>query len=1335
MEIMMEKIFHKTMLKLIFAICILLLLTCSSILGQSTQINIDGIPMQNGDTMSICPGTVLEFFVDHNYTNPGISWVFPNGTPTSSQQQNVNVHFNLPDKLDSVSVVVTHTSGKDTAWVFIEVYKSITAPYILSSQTICYNTSPSVLKVYNNTPSGGDGVFNYQWQDSVVGRNWTNLPGANSDTIKPGNLIINTWYRLLANGNACGDVISNTLKITVYDSIIPPELSQAQLICYDTSPDTLHITPAQGADGDFNYTWLNSTDSTDWNPVQSGGLSFTPPQLKDTTWYKVLSKATSCNPQTIKYSNIIRIDVRPETKPPSLQHDTTICYNTVPGTFTRTDASGADEIFDYYWQFKYPKGHINNFVNIGGGSTSITPAQPLIDTAYYRVRAYNKICDYTLYSDTITVLVWKNIVLPVVTLDANDRNICYNSSPNKALTRTDATGADGVFIYDWIYKNDSTVNWVGTGSSGITYKPAALTRKTFYAVAVSNSTCSKQDSSNVVNISVGADTVGPEINFGDTIICYDTKPDKLIITQKAQGGFETIYYTWQDSLDGGSWDSITNPSATDTVYQPDNLKKTTWFRVKSTENFCKDTLYSNEVKITVREPIVAGVISPASVELCYNDSVTLSINPIGGDSIFTYLWKKKPNNGIWINISNDSNQLQSGPLWDSINYRVVVKSGCTTYNNKSDSSDIFIDVADEFKSGKISINNGDTIICYGRSPDTMSIKNVKGGRKPYSFDWQRKGTAGKWMPVGTDSTFNDTTRLTDTTYYRVIVSTVMDCGLDTLFQTISVLPEIIRPEIKNQDDSICTNKIPANITLVDTASGADGNFAYQWQSSIDHGINFPDIVDSIKTSYKPTATLSKDTWYRVRAVNGICVDTIYSDTLKLSIYTVLNAGKISPDTSHLCFNDSVTLKLDSTSGGKQSYTYLWFKRLDTSPNWDSISNSNTQSLNTGNLQTSMYYKVEVKDACTTAKQTDSIFVDVAPEFKIGKIIIDMDTIDTDTICFGTSPDTFTASGFSGGRKPYTYIWKRKDSIGNWDTVQIGNDSIFMDSISLFTDTLYQLTVISDSDCGQDSILITVYVNPLPAADSTKILGLDSVCQNANGIFYELDLPGFDSLYYYSWSISNGEIVQNKSTAVVDFGKTGTEIITVVISDGKTECQRIINKPVKINKNEAPPTISITKKNDLDILTCDTAGKGSLYQWGYFEKGIYDDNLLGGNDTIRYVQIPGFDTSKNVYFVIVSLNGCLSRSYYLGFPVGIETLSSISSPFRLYPNPTTGMVNIEGPIHKIKQLWVTDLTGKQIDIRWEGKNQIELPGYLSGGYYLVSFATKTGFFHHAIILIR
>jgi hypothetical protein len=98
--------------------------------------------------------------------------------------------------------------------VTITILPDIANNTIAANQTICSGSIPAQLT--GTVPTGGNGVFSYQWQSSTVGATgpFSNIPGATAQNYSPTALTQNTWYRRVVTSGSCVS-FSNVVAITV----------------------------------------------------------------------------------------------------------------------------------------------------------------------------------------------------------------------------------------------------------------------------------------------------------------------------------------------------------------------------------------------------------------------------------------------------------------------------------------------------------------------------------------------------------------------------------------------------------------------------------------------------------------------------------------------------------------------------------------------------------------------------------------------------------------------------------------------------------------------------------------------------------------------------------------------------------------------------------------------------------------------------------------------------------------------------------------------------------------------------------------------------------------
>lgn len=124
---------------------------------------------------------------------------------------------------------------------------------IAAAQTICSGIMPSILT--GSTPTGGDGSFLYQWQSSLDGTTWTNIPGALLQNYQPPILTQTTFYRRSVGTLTCSGTFqsaSASVEIKVNPNAKAEYTWTSDRGC---APYQLPITTVPYPDRNATYTW------------------------------------------------------------------------------------------------------------------------------------------------------------------------------------------------------------------------------------------------------------------------------------------------------------------------------------------------------------------------------------------------------------------------------------------------------------------------------------------------------------------------------------------------------------------------------------------------------------------------------------------------------------------------------------------------------------------------------------------------------------------------------------------------------------------------------------------------------------------------------------------------------------------------------------------------------------------------------------------------------------------------------------------------------------------------------------------------------------------------
>ena len=333
--------------------------------------------------------------------------------------------------------------------MLITVYGQLTAGTIGTAQSICYNTAPAALTQLT-APSGGTGVYTYQWQDSPDNVTFTNIGGATAVGYAPPVLTATRYYRRNVTSGTCGTVSSASVTITVYGNLTAGTIQSAQSICYNTAPAQLtQATAPTGGTGAYTYQWQDSPDNVTFTNI--GGAtasSYSPPALTANRYYRRRITSGSCG--TVNTASIL-ITVYANLTAGTIGSAQTICSNTIPAALTQLTApSGGTGVYTYQWQSSPDNVTFNNI----GGATAAGYAPPaLTAVTYYRRNVTSGSCG-TVSSPSIMIGI-NPLPTPVVSGDIG---------PCLGNTRVYSTPLLAGRTYSWAVSN-GTISGPSTNNS------------------------------------------------------------------------------------------------------------------------------------------------------------------------------------------------------------------------------------------------------------------------------------------------------------------------------------------------------------------------------------------------------------------------------------------------------------------------------------------------------------------------------------------------------------------------------------------------------------------------------------------------------------------------------------------------------------------------------------------------------------------------------------------------------------------------------------------------------------------------------------------------------
>lgn len=977
---------------------------------------------------------------------------------------------------------------------------------ITGGTSVCSGSNSGSLTLAGNTGA-------IQWQFSTNPTFATFTVGSTTSTQTYLNLTTTTYYRARVTSGACSAVFSNTDSIVVLPAAVGGTLSAPATVCSGSTSGLLTLSSYTGTISSWEVSVNGGAYSTIVNtlPTYTSGPLASGASTTFTYDYRVRVMNGTCGPAL---SSVIRINVNPPSVGGVTAANDTVCGGINSGTITLTGKVGAVT----NWQSSTDGITWTSIAN----TTTSQAYTNLATTTYYQANVTSGVCPSALSTiDTITVN--GPSVGGAVTASAN---VCYGSNSG-TLNLSGETGN----VIRWEYSIDGGINWVAISNTTTSYSYANIILTTQYRAVVQNGTCSTAISS-AATLTVDPVSVGGTIS-GSAAACGGSNSGTLDLIS-----YVGTIQGWESSTDGGvTWTAIANTTATENYL---NVLTTTVYHVIVTSGVCaSDT--SATATITVDPPSDGGTLS-------MEDTVCASSN-FGVLTVVGYTgtiqnWQSSTDGGItWLTLANTTASQTYMNLMQTTSYRVYVKSGVC---NGTTSNIITIMVDPVTVGGTIS---GGTTVCDTINSGTLTLT----GNVGQILNWESSTDAGlTWSNIINTTTTQSYTNLTDTTWFRAIVSSGL-CGNDTSSVGVIIVNPATVAGMVSTNDTVCTGLNNGTLYLTGYTGAILG-----WEQSVDGGFNWIPIANTSDSLTYNNLTVT--TMYHANVKSGICnADTSISATI--TVNPVSDAGTITGAIAGCEGANAGTL----TASGTVGTIVDWESSIDAGTTWVSL--VNTASTQTYlNLTDTTWYRVIVQSGVCSADTSDAISVIVYPK------PIAMFT--TDTVCFG-NPTTFTnTSTISSG-----FI-----QFNQWDFGD-GNNSLSPSPTHTYgVAGTYSVTLMLTSNQGcLDTATVSVLVNALPPSTITAS-GPLNFCPNDT-----LTLSAAVGGYDYMWSTTD-------TTSSIIVTTSGTFVLT--ITDSITGCMNMDSVTTILY-----PSPSVSAGADIDLSlgsSIDLEGSGTeIITWFWF----------------------------------------------------------------------------------------------------------------------------------------
>jgi gliding motility-associated-like protein len=607
---------------------------------------------------------------------------------------------------------------------------NITAPIV---NTFCSSADAAVIT--GSTPTGGDGVYTYQWQSSADNTTFADVAGATAKDYDPPVVSATTYFRRIVTSGSCTvPVISNIISIQIQGTIpITNNVVIAPAVitfCISGEPAVITGNIPSGGIGTFNYQWQLSTDNVTFTDITGAtGQSYDPGPVSADTYYRRVASSGSCVLPVV--SNVVGVKILPViagntiTAPPI----TTFCTTGDPEIITGSTPTGGSGTYEYQWQ----KSTDNvSFTDISGATGKDYDPAAITVTTYYRRLITSGPCIVPLAGNLVsmsieTAVAGNNITAPPVTsfCITGDAAVIIGSTP---------TGGNGIFKYQWQISADNTNFADIPGATQKNFDPSPVSSSTYYRRTVLSGTCTTPSISNVVNITILAVPATPVFAGTPPVICPGSST--IIAINAPQAG---ITYNWYSSPAKNNllFSGISFPTG------PLSVSKT--YYVEASNGSCSSAL--NQIEISMAPTPAAPALIENPVSVCAGSTATLNIqNPQAG---FTYNWY--------------SNAANEAPVHTGLNFTTpVITTGATYYveavNVGGCASDTRTAVSvNTIALPQIAVNG--TAICPGTTA-TLTVSSSEGDN---TILWYTSASAT--TPVYTGNSFTTPSLNSSTSYY------------------------------------------------------------------------------------------------------------------------------------------------------------------------------------------------------------------------------------------------------------------------------------------------------------------------------------------------------------------------------------------------------------------------------------------------------------------------------------------------------------------------------------------------------------------------------------------
>jgi gliding motility-associated-like protein len=952
---------------------------------------------------------------------------------------------------------------------------------ISANQSLCETVIGQPLS--GTLPSGGIGIYTYGWETSPDGTLWA-AAGYTSPGIPVTGQGFRVWYRRVVNSGVCPGDTSNVIEVFSYPAIQNNILGPDQTICLGTSPGVLGTTVPSGGNGLFGYQWESALSISGWQTIVGATqLTYIAPTLTQSVYFRRIVSAAFCTDTSqAQYWQVV-LGVSPNV----IGADQTVCGSGQASQLNGPMPSGGGAL-SYQWQQSIDN---SSWSDISGGSQVFFTPSALNQTTWFRRIVFSALClPLTTQSIRITQLQ-----APTGNQIGSSQTICFNSLPSM-LTGTQPSGGYGIYYYYWEQSPDLNVWSIPSGAVFASYQPGLLSGTAYFRRTVLTQFCSPF-TSNIIQIDLEQALGNNQIGVSQTICAGGVF--QPITGTVPSGGNGNYSFVWQSSLNLGTWSFAGNQANLPSTV----LSQPTWLRRVVNGGACRgDT--SGYISVFVQALITNNTIGNHQT-ICETQTPAILTGsvPSGGDGLYFYQWESSIDNFNWLHLPGTFQQDYQAPqVLQSVYYRRLAYSGLCP---SSTSTAVYIRT-DRLIGGNVI--SSDQTICAGNLALPFSGTMPTGGTFSFQYQWQTSLTGITWAQAAIGSTLATYTPgiPNQSLFYRRLVSSGVCSTNSSNTIRIEVLP-VLSNNVIQGSQTLCSLDAPQLFTG-SLPGGADGNFVYQWEISLD-GITWNPAggLDQLRDYQASLPT--GNSYYRRRVHNSFCSSST-SNILQMRSDAPVIQNSFGPD-QLLCFGTApLILSSLPPQGGNGIYQFTWESSTD-SIQWAFA--DTTEFYTPLTLSFTAFYRRIVQSGVCSPDTGNTVTVGV--ELPIGNNQI----ASSQTLCLGMPAAILRGSIPTGGNGHYFYYWESSLDGSTWVP---GGNQVDFDPGTVQQTILVRRRVSSGVCLDTVSNQLTIQIHPLPF--NNEIGTAQTICGGQVPAQLTGSIPqGGGGIYAFEWQSATGSV--------------------------------------------------------------------------------------------------------------------------------------------------------------------------------------------------------------------